>query len=194
VITNPAMIVVPLGRDTHLARCGLAKAAGPDGTLACATCGRALWMHATRHDTCGQFCWLTEWTLTPEHVETLRSIQDLPEAILTACEIAFGTSLGAYYVREARRACATAINEAKRQLYRQQLREASRIEIGTSVTIDHQDDRDRGYVLSARAHRKLCDGLTGVVVEEHDGHGLCYEVRVQGGVVVTFDREELEIA
>jgi hypothetical protein len=193
-IADPAMIDVPLGRDMHLASCDVAKASGPDGTLACAKCGRALWMHGTRHDTCARFCWLTEETVTAEHVEKLRSIPDLSETVRTACEIAFGTSTGAYYIRQARWTCANAINDAKWQLHRQRMWEASRLAIGSSVTIQHQPDRDRGYVEGARAHRRLCDGLTGIVVAEHDSHGLCYEVRLQEGIVVTFDREELELS
>ena len=74
------------------------------------------------------------------------------------------------------------------------LRETSRLTIGSSVTIQHQPDLDRTYIESARKHRKLCDGRTGIVIAEHDSHGLCYEVRLQGDVVVTFDREELELA
>jgi hypothetical protein len=68
-----------------------------------------------------------------------------------------------------------------------------RIKNGTSVRVEHQFDRDRTYVEPARRHRQLCNGYTGVVIAEHDGHGLCYEVKFPSGVVVTFDREELTV-
>jgi hypothetical protein len=69
----------------------------------------------------------------------------------------------------------------------------ARIEIGASVRVEHQFDRDRLYVETARRHRQLCNGLTGVAISEHDGHGLCYQVKFPSGVVVTFDREELTV-
>ena len=110
-----AAIVAKLGHDRHLADCGLARQAGPDATLACAYCGRALWMHATRHDTCGSFCWVTERSLTDRQIGQLAAIADLPEMIRVACARALNDyALASYYVREARQACATAINNAKR--------------------------------------------------------------------------------
>ena len=110
-----ATIVPKLGRDLHLADCGLAKEAGPDATLACAYCGRALWMHATRHDTCGSFCWVTERSLTERQIGQLAAITDLPEMIRLACARALNDyALAPYYVREARQTCAVAINSAKR--------------------------------------------------------------------------------
>jgi hypothetical protein len=68
-----------------------------------------------------------------------------------------------------------------------------RIKIGTSVRIAHQADRDRGYVESERAKRKLGNDLAGVAIAEHDSHGLCYEVQIGSGAVITYDREELEV-
>ena len=111
-----AAIYVKLGRDPHLATCGLAKESGPDATLACSNCGRALWMHATRHDTCGQFCWVTERSLTDKQIGELGTIFGVPEEIRRACAQALNSySLAPYYVREARQRCATAINNAKRK-------------------------------------------------------------------------------
>jgi hypothetical protein len=110
-----AVIVVALDRDPHLADCGLAKESGPDATLACAECGRALWMHSTRHDTCGQFCWVTERSITDRQIGQLAAASDLPTEIRTACARALNDyALAPYYVREARQMCAVAINSAKR--------------------------------------------------------------------------------
>jgi hypothetical protein len=111
-----AEIRVRLGRDPQHADCDLAKDGGPDATLACAECGRALWMHATRHDTCGQFCWVTERSLTDRQVGILGTTEGLPDVIRRACSRAlndYGLAQG--YVREARQACAVAINSAKRE-------------------------------------------------------------------------------
>ena len=113
--TPAATIHVKLGRDPQNADCGLAKEGGPDATLACAECGRALWMHATRHETCGQFCWVTERTLTDRQIGILGTITGLPEMIRLACGRALNDyGLAPYYVREARQTCAVAINNAKR--------------------------------------------------------------------------------
>jgi hypothetical protein len=112
--TNAAAIRVKLGCDPHLASCALAQAGGPDATLACAECGRALWMHTTRHDTCGQFCWVTERTITDDQIRLLGLISGLPEAIRVDCGRAcndYGLAQG--YVRDAKRTCAAAINNAK---------------------------------------------------------------------------------
>jgi hypothetical protein len=110
-----AAIYVPIGRDRHLAECDLARAGGPDATLACAECGRALWMHATRHDTCGQFCWVTERSITEQQIGLLGTAPGLPETLRLACSRALNNyALGPPYVREARRTCAAAINDAKR--------------------------------------------------------------------------------
>ena len=68
-----------------------------------------------------------------------------------------------------------------------------RIVLGVSVRISHQPERDRLYVVSARAARRLGDGRTGVAIAEHDSHGLCYEVELPSGLVLTYDREELEV-
>lgn len=115
--TAAAAIHTPLlGHDRHLASCDLAKAGGPDATLACAECGRALWMHATRHDTCGQFSWVTERSLNDRQIGLLGTIPSLPEMIRAACSRALNDyGLAPYYVREARRTCAVAINNAKRK-------------------------------------------------------------------------------
>jgi len=110
-----ATIHVALKHDKHLATCGLAKEGGPDATLACATCGRALWMHETRHDTCGQFCWVTDRSLTDRQIGILGTITGLPEMIRLACSRALNDyGLAPYYVQEAKRTCAAAINNAKR--------------------------------------------------------------------------------
>lgn len=110
-----ATIHVELDHDRHLADCDLARAGGPDATLACAECGRALWMHATRHDTCGQFCWVTERTLTTQQIGLLGTAPNLPETIRRECARALNDyCLAPYYIREARQACANAINSAKR--------------------------------------------------------------------------------
>lgn len=110
-----ATIHVQLGRDKHLATCDLARKGGPDATIACAECGRAKWMHGTRHDTCGQFRWVTERTLTGRQIGLLGTIPDLPETIRTACRQALDDQgLAPYYVQKARQSCAVAINTAKR--------------------------------------------------------------------------------
>lgn len=109
-----AAMHVKLGRDPQHKDCDLAKAGGPDATLACAECGRALWMHATRHDTCGQFCWVTERSLTDKQVGQIASIADLPAEIRQACANALNDyGLAPYYVHQARQRCAAAVNNAK---------------------------------------------------------------------------------
>lgn len=111
-----AAIGVALDRDDHLADCGLAKESGPDATLACDYCARALWMHATRHDTCGSFCWVTEHSLTDRQIGQLAAIEELPADVRRACSRALNDyALAHGYVREARQACAAAINTAKQQ-------------------------------------------------------------------------------
>ena len=112
--TAAAAIVVTLDCDNHLADCGLAKESGPDATLACDYCARALWMHATRHDTCGSFCWVTEHSLTDRQIGQLAAIAELPAEVRLACSRALNEyALAPSYVREARQACAAAINTAK---------------------------------------------------------------------------------
>lgn len=109
-----AAIVPKLRRDRDQATCGLARESGPDATLACAECGRALWMHETRHDTCGQFCWVTDRKLTDRQIGQLAAVEGLPEMIRRACARCLNEfALAPYYVREARQRCATAINTAK---------------------------------------------------------------------------------
>jgi len=73
-----AAIVGPLPRDTHLATGSLAVASGPDATLACAECGRAKWMHGTRHDTCALFRWITEDQLTDDKI---MAVSHLPSGL-----------------------------------------------------------------------------------------------------------------
>lgn len=115
-----AAIYVVLDHDNHLAICGLAKESGPEATLACTYCGRALWMHSTRHDTCGQFCWVTEKSLTDKQIGQLGTISGLPDAFRLACSRALNSyALAPYYVREARQTCAAAINNAKRAARKQ---------------------------------------------------------------------------
>jgi hypothetical protein len=111
-----ASIPVQLDHDPHLADSSLARAGGPDATLACAECGRAKWMHDTRHDTCGQFCWITAGELTVQQIEMLETAPGLPEALRQQCSRALNDQglVAPYYVREARQACAAAINLAKR--------------------------------------------------------------------------------
>jgi len=110
-----ATIRVVLGHDPHQAGCDLAQESGPDATLACAACGRALWMHATRHDTCARVCWVTEDTLTEQQIGLLGTAPSLPEMIRLACSRALNDyGLAPGYVREAKRTCAVAINTAKR--------------------------------------------------------------------------------
>lgn len=111
-----AKINVKLQRDPHLADCGLAKSSGPDATFACMECGRALWMHSTRHDTCGWFQWVTQRSLTTQQILTLRLVPGIPNEIRVACGRALNTfGLGDGIVREARYRCAAAINEAKHE-------------------------------------------------------------------------------
>ena len=69
----------------------------------------------------------------------------------------------------------------------------NKLTIGASVRIVHQSDKDRGYVKAHRRMREAGNGLMGVTVAEHDSHGLCYEVRLPSGNVITYDREELEV-
>ena len=126
--TAAAAIYVKLGRDLQHATCGLAKESGPDATLACANCGRALWMHATRHDTCGQFCWVTERSLTDTQIGQLGTIAELPDALRAACARALNSfALADYYVREGRQKCANAINSAKREAWKQSLKKAEEV-------------------------------------------------------------------
>ena len=109
-----ASIPVDLGEDPHLADCELAKKGGPEATLACAECGRAQWMHATRHDTCGMFCWVTHRTITDDQLRKLGEAIGLPEAIRVECGKARnGYGLAAGLVRDAKIACAAAINNTK---------------------------------------------------------------------------------
>lgn len=102
---------VRLGRDTHLERCDLAKRGGPDATLACVECGRARWMHRTRHDTCAQFCYVVASTITDLEIQTLRFVESTSLDVRVACSRAlneFGLADG--LVREAKKKCAAEFN------------------------------------------------------------------------------------
>ncbi|HSX22372.1 MAG TPA: hypothetical protein VLE97_06305 [Gaiellaceae bacterium] len=113
-----AAIWVDLGRDLHLASCGLAQEGGPDATIACAECDRAYWMHATRHETCPQFSWVTPRELTDRQIGQLASTVGLPDDVRQACSRALNTyALAPYYVDQARQTCANAINAAKRRAH-----------------------------------------------------------------------------
>ena len=68
----------------------------------------------------------------------------------------------------------------------------TRIPLHSFVRVAHQLDKDRGYNMEVREVRRQYNGLTGVAIAEHDSHGLCYEVEFPNGIVVTYDREELE--
>ena len=117
ITTDHVIVAIPvkLGRDNHLADCDLARESGPHATLACAKCGRALWMHKTRHDTCGQFSWVTERTITVDQIEALRFAKGVSQDVRVACARALNEfGLGAGLVREAKRACAERINAAHR--------------------------------------------------------------------------------
>ena len=110
--------VVTPGRDLHLAECDLARAGGPTATLACAECGRAKWMHETRHDTCPQFKWVTGNRITDEQIMQLRHIRGINHDIQVACGRAlndFGV-FPAFDVRVARNQCAEVINATRRFL------------------------------------------------------------------------------
>jgi hypothetical protein len=124
--TAAVVIHTDLGRDDQLATCGLAKASGPDATLACDECGRALWMHSTRHDTCGQFCWVTARSITDKQIGQLGTIAGLPDEIRHACFCAL-TSYAqhrAWGEQTARQLCASAINSAKRAAWKHSLKQA----------------------------------------------------------------------
>lgn len=111
-------IQIRLPTDDHLSKCQLARESGPDATLACASCGRARWMHRTRHDTCGSFCYVTGANITTDQIDALRHIEvAMPQAIRVACARALNEfGLGGHAVREARITCAAAINMAKNRL------------------------------------------------------------------------------
>jgi hypothetical protein len=49
------------------------------------------------------------------------------------------------------------------------------------------------YTAEAIAARAVYDGRIGEVNDHHDGHGLCYGVKFEDGVVAFFDPEELEV-
>ena len=113
-----AAMVISLGRDTHLERCDLAKRGGPDGTLARAECGRARWMHRTRHDTCGQFCYVTVNTITDVLICAVGLHPDTSAELRNACRRAtnIGLYLGDGLVRDAKRDVAMFINATRNRL------------------------------------------------------------------------------
>jgi hypothetical protein len=111
-----AAIPVQLDHDLHLADSSLARAGGPDATLACAECGRAKWMHGTRHDTCGQFCWVTADGLIVQQLKLLEIAPALPKTLRQQCSHTLNNQgLAPYHVRAARQSCAVAINLAKQR-------------------------------------------------------------------------------
>jgi len=112
-IWNALRHLIVLGTDAHLARCDLAKRSGPHATLACVECGRARWMHATRHDTCGQFGWVAAATIPDALIEIARLVPGIDHDIAVACSRAlndFGLAPGP--MRDSKRAVAAAINAA----------------------------------------------------------------------------------
>jgi hypothetical protein len=111
-IWNALRHLIVLGTDPHLARCDLAKRSGPHATLSCAECGRARWMHATRHDTCGQFSWVAT-SLPAALIEIFQLVPSIDHDVAVACSRArngFGLSPG--LVRDNRRTLVAAINAA----------------------------------------------------------------------------------
>lgn len=108
-------IEIRMDRDTHLERCDLAKRGGPDATLACDECGRARWMHRTRHDTCGSFCYVTVRSISDDQIMQLRCIPTASHEIKLACAKAlneFGVHAPTT-VRDARKVCAAEINRVR---------------------------------------------------------------------------------
>lgn len=90
-----------LGLDLHLADCETAR--GYRATLACAECGRARWMHGTRHDTCAAFAWVTKHTVTKAQIRKLMEIDascvDMSRQELRGlCERALGGGDGPAWV------------------------------------------------------------------------------------------------
>jgi hypothetical protein len=84
-------------------------------------------MHATRHETCAQFSWVTPRGLTDKQIGQLASTEGLPDDIRQACARALNTyALAPYYVDQARQTCAAAINAAKKRAH--EARRASRQE------------------------------------------------------------------
>ena len=111
-IWNALRHLIVCGTDPHLARCDLAKRSGPHATLACAECGRARWMHATRHDTCGQFRWVI--TSVPDAlIEIFQRVPSIDQDVAVACSRALhGFGLSPALVRHHRRTVVAAINAA----------------------------------------------------------------------------------
>ena len=105
--------LIVTGNDPHLARCDLAKRSGPHAMLACVECGRARWMHATRHDTCGQFSWVSASTIPDDLIVIFRLVPGIDHDIAVACSRAlndFGLASGPQ--RDSKRTVAAAINAA----------------------------------------------------------------------------------
>jgi hypothetical protein len=112
-IWNALRPLIALDTDSHLACCDLAKRSGPHATLGCVECGRARWMHSTRHDTCGQFSWVSAATIPDELIEAFRFVPGVDLATLVACSRAlndFGLAPGPR--RDSKRTVAAAINAA----------------------------------------------------------------------------------
>ena len=82
-------------------------------------------MHATSHDTCGHFCWVTDRSPRTSEIGQLGTITNLPDEVRQACARALNSyALADYYIREARQRCANAINSAKRDAWKQSLKTA----------------------------------------------------------------------
>jgi hypothetical protein len=112
-IWNALRHLIVTGTDPHLAQCDLARRSGAHATLACVECGRARWMHATRHDTCGQFSWVKVATIPDGLIEIFRLVPGLSHDLAVACSRAlndFGLAPGPR--RDSQRTVAAAINAA----------------------------------------------------------------------------------
>lgn len=111
-------IRIDLGRDLQHANSDPAKRGGPDATLACAECGRAQWMHGTRHDTCGQFCYVTFRDITHEMIQVLRFVSSVSHEVKVACSRALNEFGGHsdVTVREAKQTCSAAFNRERARI------------------------------------------------------------------------------
>jgi hypothetical protein len=101
-------------RDAHHERCQLAKASGPHGTLACKECGRARWMHATRHDTCGQFRWVefADGSINNDKMKTIRSIPGVDLSIAVSASTLLNGNLSPGDIGEHRARFSALVNAA----------------------------------------------------------------------------------
>lgn len=112
VMAVDAAFPIKLGVDLHLA-----TGRSPREIAACADCGRAMWMHGTRHDTCVTFSWVTKHTITESQIRTLMGIARRREPTVADCEEALGKrGEGPAWV--AKGVCAAIINTAKNRALR----------------------------------------------------------------------------